>query len=71
MGDGKRHSPERLVVPLTWRETEILALPAGARAALGEEAFDIAWKEGRGMTLDQAIQKALAIGGEVGDDCEQ
>jgi len=34
---------------------------AAARIALGDDAaFDRAWKEGRGLTLDQAIELALA-----------
>ena len=36
---------------------------AAARAALGDEAaFDRAWQEGRAMTLEQAIELALAEG---------
>jgi non-specific serine/threonine protein kinase len=31
---------------------------ASARAALGEQAFDIAWEEGRGMNIEQAIDLA-------------
>jgi predicted ATPase/DNA-binding SARP family transcriptional activator len=33
---------------------------AGARDALGEEAFAAAWAEGRAMSLEQAIRAALA-----------
>ena len=33
---------------------------AAARAALGQPAFDGAWAEGRAMTLEQAIEYALA-----------
>ncbi len=33
---------------------------AGARAAIAAEAFDAAWAEGRAMSLDQAIELALA-----------
>jgi hypothetical protein len=32
---------------------------ADARAALGDEAFDAAWAEGRAMTLEQAVAYAL------------
>ena len=33
---------------------------AALRAALGEAAFTVAWAEGRAMTLEQAIEYALA-----------
>jgi hypothetical protein len=33
---------------------------ASARAALGEDAFGAAWTVGQLMTLDQAIETALA-----------
>jgi hypothetical protein len=33
---------------------------AAARAALGNEAFERAWAEGKAMTLDQAMTYALA-----------
>jgi hypothetical protein len=32
---------------------------AGARDQLGEAAFGVAWAEGRGMTLDEAVALAL------------
>jgi hypothetical protein len=32
---------------------------AAARAALGEEAFAVAWAEGQAMTLEQALDYAL------------
>ncbi len=32
---------------------------AGARAAIGDDAFDAAWTEGLAMTLEQAIESAL------------
>ncbi len=32
------------------------------RAALGEAGFKAAWAEGRAMTLEQAIEYALASG---------
>jgi hypothetical protein len=31
----------------------------GARVALGEEAFTVAWKAGRAMSLDDAVAFAL------------
>jgi len=34
---------------------------AAACAALGEEAFAVAWAAGRAMTLEQAVVEALAI----------
>ena len=33
---------------------------AQARAQMGEEAFLLAWKDGRAMSLDQAIEAALS-----------
>jgi hypothetical protein len=33
---------------------------AATRAALAKESFDAAWAEGRAMTLEQAIEYALA-----------
>jgi predicted ATPase/DNA-binding winged helix-turn-helix (wHTH) protein/Tfp pilus assembly protein PilF len=35
---------------------------AELRAAMGEEAFHVAWDEGRAMTLDQAVDYALEFG---------
>jgi non-specific serine/threonine protein kinase len=35
---------------------------AAARARLGEEMFDSAWSRGREMTLDAAVEDALALG---------
>jgi hypothetical protein len=32
---------------------------AAARAALGKKAFDKAWAEGKGMTLEEAVAYAL------------
>ena len=48
----------RLGLPLREREENDQAL-ASARAALGEEAFTAAWKEGQSMTLEQAKAYAL------------
>jgi hypothetical protein len=36
---------------------------AYARSDLGEERFDKAWDEGRAMSLEQAVEYALAPGG--------
>jgi len=38
---------------------------ASTRAALGEAAFAAAWAEGRAMTLEQAIEYALAPEGQI------
>jgi predicted ATPase/class 3 adenylate cyclase len=38
---------------------DLVETEAGARAAIGEEAFAMAWAEGRAMTLEQAICVAL------------
>jgi tetratricopeptide (TPR) repeat protein len=38
---------------------------AATRAQMGEEAFDIAWQEGRAMTLDEAIEYALEEGADA------
>jgi hypothetical protein len=35
---------------------------AAARAALGDEAFDRLWAEGKAMTLEEAVAYALAEG---------
>jgi len=41
---------------------------AAARITLGDDAaFDIAWQEGRGLTLDQAIDLALAKPAKAGE----
>jgi cob(I)alamin adenosyltransferase len=48
----------RLGLPLRERSENEEAL-ASARAALGEEAFTAAWKEGQAMTLEQARACAL------------
>ncbi len=45
-------------LPLMWRKLHGDDVSA-AREALGTEAFDAAWAEGRAMTLDQAITHAL------------
>ena len=40
--------------------SEFGAAVAEARSALGEEAFNSAWKEGARMTMDQAVSYALS-----------
>lgn len=52
----------RLAISLTREPTEreiYEGTVAAARAQLGEQAFDIAWAEGSGMTLEEAINLAL------------
>jgi predicted ATPase/DNA-binding SARP family transcriptional activator len=45
-------------IPLDERELLEIAI-ANTRSALGEEAFDIAWSEGRAMTFEQAVAYAV------------
>src|SRR6266576_1292401 len=40
-------------------ERELKRVAAAARAALGDDAFDQAWREGSAMTLDDALRYAL------------
>jgi non-specific serine/threonine protein kinase len=40
-------------------EREHKRMAAAARAALGEDAFDQAWREGRAMDLEEAVRYAL------------
>ena len=40
---------------------------ATARQSLGEEAFSVAWAEGRVMTMEQAIEYALGNGPQDGE----
>ena len=72
---GVREAQERRAVVLcaaaaALRETIGYALPpndrekqereiASVRAALGEAAFSTAWEEGRALTMEQAIERAL------------
>lgn len=59
---------ERIACPMapswrSWHEREI----AAARARLGDDAaFDRAWSEGRGVTLDEAVDFTLASMKRVG-----
>jgi predicted ATPase/transcriptional regulator with XRE-family HTH domain len=54
------HAPERFYFdkpnPV---QAQISASLAACRAALGEEAFQAAWAEGRALTLEQALAEAL------------
>jgi hypothetical protein len=45
--------------PVAAERAEYHRSVAGARTALGEEAFAAAWAEGRAMTLEQATAYAL------------
>jgi non-specific serine/threonine protein kinase len=47
-------------------ECEHTRVAAATRAALGDDAFDQAWREGSAMTLDDAVHYAL--GGQTGRD---
>ena len=50
-------------------ERELKRVAAAARAALGEAAFDQAWREGSAMDLEDAVRYALndwAAGGTAG-----
>jgi hypothetical protein len=48
-------TPQSLTNPADW-EHDIAAV----RAVLGDDVFRAAWAEGRAMTLEQAIEYALA-----------
>ncbi len=52
------------IPPHEEREHERVA--AAARAALGDDAFDQAWREGRAMNLEEAVRYTL--GGQTGRD---
>src|SRR6266567_2618781 len=47
-------------------EREHTRVAASTRAALGDHAFDQPWREGRAMTLDDAVR--YASGGQIGRD---
>jgi tetratricopeptide (TPR) repeat protein len=53
-----RNAPFGLL--MTYDPTSYEQLASTVRAALGEEAFAAAWEEGQAMTLEQAIEYALA-----------
>jgi hypothetical protein len=56
------HARERLYYPRpNLVQAQIGALLAACRAALGEEAFDAAWADGQALTLEQAVEEALAF----------
>jgi hypothetical protein len=53
---------ERIGAILTPGEKEELdAAIAQAREALGNDAFDAAWAEGGGLSLDQAVELSLTV----------
>ena len=53
---------ERIGASLSPEEKEELdAAIAQAREALGNDAFDAAWAEGGGLSLDQAVELALSV----------
>jgi hypothetical protein len=47
-------------------EREHKRVAAAARAALGDVAFDLAWREGHAMTLEEAVRYALESCGTPG-----
>ncbi len=49
------------VVPVPVERAEIDRNIAAARAQLDEAAFNAAWEEGRGMTMEEAIEYALEV----------
>ena len=55
-----RHARERLHYPRpNLVQAQISTSLAACRAALGEEAFDVAWAAGQALTLEQAVAEAL------------
>jgi non-specific serine/threonine protein kinase len=56
------HARDRLYYPQpNLVQAQIGASLATCRAALGEEAFDAAWAVGQALTLEQAVEEALAF----------
>jgi hypothetical protein len=56
------HARDRLYYPQpNLVQAQIGASLAACRAALGEEAFDAAWADGQALTLEQAVDAALAF----------
>jgi non-specific serine/threonine protein kinase len=52
---------DEIVAPIQFNErADYESAIAAARAALGDDAFERAWAEGRAMTLDEAVRYALA-----------
>ena len=47
--------------PQSGEKEELDAAIAQAREALGNEAFDAAWAEGGGLSLDQAVDLSLTV----------
>jgi tetratricopeptide (TPR) repeat protein len=56
------HARDRLYYPQpNLVQAQIGAALAACRDALGEEAFDAAWADGQALTLEQAVEEALAF----------
>jgi tetratricopeptide (TPR) repeat protein len=56
------HARDRLWYPQpNLVQAQISASLAACRTALGEEAFDAAWASGQALTLEQAVDEALAF----------
>jgi tetratricopeptide (TPR) repeat protein len=56
------HARERLYYPQpNLVQAQISASLAACRTALGDEAFDAAWADGQALTLEQAVDEALAF----------
>ena len=61
------HLREEIEVPILLDEQAgYQSTVAAARAVLGDEAFDRAWNEGRGMPLEEVVRYAL--GGQAKAD---
>jgi predicted ATPase len=53
---------ERIIPSLSQKDKEELdAAPAQARELLGNDAFDAAWAQGGGLSVDQAVEFALSV----------
>jgi tetratricopeptide (TPR) repeat protein len=56
------HARDRLYYPQpNLVQAQISASLAACRTALGDEAFDAAWAAGQALTLEQAVEEALAF----------
>jgi hypothetical protein len=51
-----------MIQPIPLTDVDIVA---AARRTLGEEAFAVAWAEGREMTLEQAVAELTGSGCET------
>ena len=72
-GLGEAHSAARLLgaaealnetlgtSPFAWARDMLPGLIDDTRSGLGEDAFANAWQEGRSLTLERAIEEALAV----------